>query len=64
MLPILGGESLRHDPEQKRISHDGAQIPDIKERLDQWYGAHGPVAAQVARKDQQPKIDADQIVVG
>lgn len=62
--PVRRGQCRVHESGQNRVRGHGGQVSGIRSGLHQRYGAHGPVAAQIAREYQQPRVHANQVVVG
>lgn len=64
LLHVLADQSDPNEDAEQRIRHQGGQVAGICQRLYDGHGAHGPVTAQVARKEQQPQVERCQVVVG
>jgi len=61
LLPVGGGESgVREGGERGERGHRGG-VPRVERRLHEGHGAHRPVAAQVAREQEQPQVDGHQV---
>lgn len=50
--PVRRGEGGVHESRDHGVRGQRGQVPGVRRGLDQRYGAHGPVAAQVAREYQ------------
>lgn len=49
---------------QEGVEEQRGQVAQVEQRLHQGDGAHGPVAAQLRRVQQQPGVDRQQVVEG
>lgn len=63
-VPIALQECHPHQHPDEAVRPQGGQVSRIGKALHQRNGAHGPVAAEVTREQQQPQVDRYQIVVG
>jgi hypothetical protein len=59
LLSVLRGVGRDEEGHAEGVRGEGGEVPCVDERLDQGDGPHRPVAAQVAREQKQPKIDAN-----
>lgn len=58
------GDAAVRQQAQEDVEEQRGQVALVQRRLHQGNGAHGPVAAQLGRVEQQPGVDGQQVVEG
>lgn len=59
VLEAVVSQHCQEDVEEQR-SH----VARVQERLHEWDGAHGPVAAELRGVEQKPGVDGEKVVEG
>lgn len=57
-------EAVVRQQSQEGVENQRGRVAQVQERLHQWDGAHGPVAAELRGVEQKPGVDGEKVVEG